>query len=171
MLKINNLIKCLGFISVVALIALLSTPGYAKVFDEAALLRTMSERIEYGPALRTLKSNGYLSARPRIRIDYDDYYIPIRPFSVLGSRVVVVQENYLLRNVGCCADPGIGLFFEGSNVASLNRIAEFAVANKCIYRQGNALIIPELPPSFVRLNPGKIYALLRCSDGDEARRG
>jgi hypothetical protein len=171
MLNINKLIKSLGLISVVTLSALLGAPAFAKVFDEATLLQTMSQRIEYGPALRALKSDGYLRARPRIRVDYDDYYIPIRPFSVLGSRVVVVQENYLLRDVGCCADPGIGLFFEGSNVASLNRIRDFAVANKCIYRQGNALIRPELPPSFLRLNPNKIYALLRCSDGDEARRG
>jgi hypothetical protein len=161
----------LGLASLTLLTFMGAMPANAQTFQQAPLLQAMTQRIEYGPALRALKRDGFLGARPQTRVEYSDFYLPKRTFSVMGSKVVVVQENYLSRDIGCCADPGISLFFEGSNVASLTQIMEFATAHKCVYRQGNALITPELPPSFLRLKPNKTYAMLRCSDGDEARRG
>jgi hypothetical protein len=156
-------------LAVTAFAACVCTSAMAQLVDTAPLLQAMSDRNEYGAALRTLKQVGYLSARPQIRSNYDDYYRPLRAFNVLGNRVVVVQENYLVRDVGCCADPGIGLYFESNSSTSLSSVRDFALANKCIYYQGPALLAAELPRSFLRFRANKFYALMRCSDGDEAR--
>jgi hypothetical protein len=146
-----------------------TTIAQAQAFSERSLLAAMEARTEYGEPLRALKRDGYLSARPQNRSNYDDFYRPLRAFRVMGAKVVVVQENYLGRYVGCCADPGIGLYFESADVATLNGIRDFATTNKCIYLQGNALIAPELPRAFLRFKANTFYAMLRCSDGDERR--
>jgi hypothetical protein len=169
MTTVKRALKTLFFVALVAAVTGSYSPVQAQRFDQSGLLTAMEQRTEYGAPLRALKRDGYLATRPRIRTNYDDFYFPTRSFSVLGGKVVVVQENYLGRYVGCCADPGIGLYFEGSSKASFIAVEDFAIANKCIYLEGNDMVTQELPTNFMRLKPRKSYALLRCSDGDKNR--
>ena len=81
-----------------------------------------------GAVLREMKAQEYIPFKPR-RIDYTDYYPLLKNVSVFGHDLVVVEEEYMTKFVGCCVSEGAGF------VVRLNGDAQplerFAAANQC----------------------------------------
>jgi hypothetical protein len=141
----------------------------AQQIDEAQLWASVAQREDFGVPLQSLKGQGYLPARPRTRQDFNDFYVPRQPFSVMGSRVIMVRENDMIRDIGCCADPGICVLFPVSNETSVATIQNFARTNKCELRNNTNEISGEVPRGLVSLDNRSNYRLLSCADLDESR--
>jgi hypothetical protein len=120
-----------------------------------------------GAALRELKKNGVISAKPQRRVDYRDFYVVHKPLSILGHQAVLFEEEYQIRFIGCCVNDGAGvvLRLQGDTRA----LEDFAKKNQCKVRKygaagelrGDGFGLEELP-----LADGQ-YAHLSCHVNDE----
>lgn len=110
---------------------------------EAALIASMSysqakgDRLkDSGDAIRAYIAGGYVSRKPDQRRDYTDYRVLKKPATLLGQKILVLEEEYLVKYIGCCVNDGIGAILEiGPDDAPLK---EFAKANRCLLNEENA---------------------------------
>ena len=113
-------------------------PGapHAQEAPEKELLAAMSysaargDRLKQpGGAIRAYIKAGYVPRKPDKRMDYTDYRVLTKPASLLGHRLVVVEEEYLTKYIGCCVNEGVGAIVqvEGDDSA----LRSFAKQNKC----------------------------------------
>ena len=52
---------------------------------------------------------GYIDNKPNLRADYTDYYLLNKPARFMGHELVMIEEEYMSRYIGCCVSPGAGL--------------------------------------------------------------
>lgn len=120
-----------------------------------------------GVVLRDFKAAGLIPFKPD-RVDYTDYYPVLKPLQVLGHDLVIVEEEYMARYVGCCVSEGAGMVLRLHG--DTKRLEAFAQANKCSvekfkdaaeYRDNHMNVRFPLPAG--------AYAALSCRARDEER--
>jgi len=117
-----------------------------------------------GKAIRAYKAAGVLPQRPR-RQDYTDYYVVRKPTTFMGNPMVLVVEEYMGAYVGCCVNPGAGVYVRVTG--SIEAMHDFARLNRCRveeYPDRKALRV--VVPAGLAMPPGK-YAALLCQESDE----
>ena len=128
-----------SFTLVLSLLTLVAQVAAAQVSDplEAQLIKSMQlNRKEHlrmeepGVAIRAYINSGHVSAKPNSRQDYTDYRILKRPARLFGQLIVVLEEEYLKRFVGCCVSPGIGAILQVD--ADQAALKNFASSNGCL---------------------------------------
>ncbi|WIV98462.1 hypothetical protein [Kinneretia aquatilis] len=118
-----------------------------------------------GAVLREFKAQGLIPFRPSMRIDYTDYYPVQKSVLLFGHDLVVLEEEYMTKYVGCCVSEGGGALVRLKG--AINELEAFAKANLCSVREYESLekYQKESHVSFA-LPPGR-YAELSCRARDE----
>jgi hypothetical protein len=83
-----------------------------------------------GKAIRTYINAGYLNIKPNTRTDYTDHWLLKHSAPFLGNDLVMIDEEYMTKFIGCCVNPGLILTIR-TTPAGLNSLRNFAKANKC----------------------------------------
>lgn len=78
--------------------------------------------------LREFKAAGLIARKPE-RSDYTDYYLVLKPLRVFGHDLVLIEDEYMLKYVGCCVSEGAGLALRTNG--GLGELEAFARKNKC----------------------------------------
>ena len=97
----------------------------AMTYDAAKDART----IESGVAVRAFARAGLVPLKPNRRLDYTDYRAFRKPASLFGQELVVLEEEYPSRYIGCCVSPGIGAIVKVG--AGFDQLERFAAASRC----------------------------------------
>jgi hypothetical protein len=129
------------------------------------LKKGTNERIgTSGAAIQAYMQAGYLDAKPNLRADYTDYYLLKKPVPFMGHELVMIEEEYMSRWIGCCVSPGAGLSVKVSG--SLKPLEQFARVHRCSLND-NSDLQGELASLGIRhkLAPGR-YATLSCRERD-----
>jgi len=120
-----------------------------------------------GMVVREFKAAGLIPFKPE-RVDYTDYYPVLKPLQVLGHDLVIVEEEYMGRYVGCCVSEGAGMVLRLRGDAA--RLEAFAQANKCsVEKFKDAAAYRENNPNVGFPLPAGAYAALSCRARDEAQ--
>ena len=121
--------------------------------------------MEAGPAIRQFIAAGYVDRRPTRRADYVDYRVLKRPFQFLGQTLIVIEEEYMTQNVGCCVNEGSGAIFRVSGDRA--ELTAFAAANKCRLTVDQSDIRSQLAEVGLGREQGEL-ARLSCRERDIA---
>jgi len=120
-----------------------------------------------GKAIQAYMKEGVVNKKPNQRADYVDYYVVKKPASFMGHALVVIEEEYMSKYVGCCVDPGVGITVRLTG--SPRNLEEFVEANKCSWdsRVDAQAALRRLGIKTV-LRQGR-YAYLSCRENDTRR--
>ncbi len=103
--------------------------GLAKALQ---IKKGTTERVgDSGKALQAYMKQGFINNRPNQRADYTDYYVLNKPTMFMGHELVILEEEYMTRHIGCCVSPGAGLTVKVSK--STTDLEKFASKNKCAF--------------------------------------
>jgi hypothetical protein len=117
-----------------------------------------------GQAIRAYKEAGVLPFRPT-RSDYTDHYTVTKPTKFMGHDLVIVSEAYMTKYIGCCVDPGAGMYVKIA--ADTARMQSFARANRCRFEEfADHKVLLDAAPVKADLALGR-YAALLCHESDE----
>lgn len=124
-----------------------------------------TERIaDSGKAIQAYMREGIVGRKPNQRYDYTDYYLLKKSASLMGHELIVIEEEYLSKYIGCCVNPGVGVSVRV--VGSTKNLQEFASANKCTFTEAIDLQ-NELLSVGVKANLSQgSYANLSCRERD-----
>jgi hypothetical protein len=141
-----------------------ASPGPQAIADDAlaeGLVRVMrlnadrSERLaEPGEAIRAYIKAGYVRLKPELREDYTDYRVVRMPAKLFGQELLVIEEEYQLKFIGCCVNEGVGVLLRVT--ADLAPLKEFASANGCSMRDSRADIVEILQKLKVKPIDGEL---------------
>ena len=111
-----------------------------------------------------LKKEGYIAKKKNSRADYTDYYLLKKPIKFLGHEVILLEDEYPSKYIGCCVSPGLGAIVKvNGNVANLNA---YAKANKCTL-EDKVDVNGTLRSAGLKISGGKEhYAYLSCRERD-----
>lgn len=126
---------------------------------------TKQERIgNSGKAIQAYMREEFAGKKPDSRADYTDYYVLKKPTKLLGHDLVLIEEEYMSRYVGCCVSPGAGVTVR-VNGNSENLLA-FAEANRCTFSDDIDIqgILAEVGIAFIPQEG--VYASLSCRERD-----
>jgi hypothetical protein len=130
----------------------------------AGLVRTMrlnaerTERLaEPGEAIRAYIKAGYVRLKPELREEYTDYRVMRLPAKLFGQELLVVEEEYLTKFIGCCVNEGVGVILRVT--ADLAPLKEFAAANGCSLRNDRTDIVATLQKLKVKPVEGELVAM------------
>jgi len=104
-----------------------------------------------GVPIQAYKKQGLISFKPTKREDYTDYYVLKKPATFLGQKLIVIEEEYMIKFVGCCVDEGLGVFVE--TVGPTDALKALAAENRCEYKEGEEVrqdiagLSPAIAPS------------------------
>lgn len=141
---------------------------------EAALIKALqlkpgtSERAgDSGAAIQGYVKAGLLDRRPSQRSDYTDYWLLKQPATFMGHELLVIEEEYPSKFIGCCPNEGMGVDLRV--VGSTDALEDFAEAHGC--RLSLEYDLPhQLRTAGVRAKlPKGRYASLSCRERDIAR--
>jgi len=120
-----------------------------------------------GQAIQAYMREGVVNKRPNERYDYTDYYHVKKPASFMGHDLVVIEEEYMTKFIGCCVNPGAAVTVKLNG--SPNNLERFAEKNMCSF-DDNVGIKDGLRgvSSKVALPKGR-YATLSCRSNDTRR--
>jgi hypothetical protein len=117
-----------------------------------------------GAAIRAYKSAGVLPFRPQ-RSDYTDHYPVIKPTRFMGQELVLVSEQYMTKYIGCCVDPGAGMYVRV--LTKIDAMKAFARANQCRVEEfADRKALLDATPVTAAMEAGR-YAALHCHESDE----
>jgi hypothetical protein len=117
-----------------------------------------------GAAIRAYKDASALPSRPQ-RSDYTDYYPVIKPTRFMGQQLVLVSEQYMIKHIGCCVDPGTGMYIRV--LTNTDAMKAFARINHCRVRKfADSKALHDSTPATFGLEAGR-YAALLCHESDE----
>lgn len=120
-----------------------------------------------GQAIRAYMQAGLLRTKPDQRFDYTDYYLLQKPAPFLGHELVLIEEEYITRYIGCCVSPGVGVTVKVQG--STQNLARFAQANRCTLTD-HVDLAHELREVAIRNKvPKGHYASLSCRERDAER--
>lgn len=137
-------------------------PGLIKALK---LKRGTTERLgDSGTALQAYIKAGYMDLKPVQRADYTDYRLFKKPTKLMGHTLVLVEEEYMARHIGCCVNPGVAVTVRVSG--SSDNLEQFADENGCSFDDAadprSALDTYGIKANFPK---GK-YASISCREGD-----
>lgn len=133
--------------------------------DALRLKKGTTERLgDSGKAIQGYMREGFVNKRPNQRADYTDYYLLKKPARFMGYELVVIEEEYMSRHVGCCVNPGAGVTVKVTEDTA--KLQAFARANGCTISD-RVNLREELSRVGIRMNfsPGR-YAALSCRERD-----
>ena len=120
-----------------------------------------------GQAIRAYMQAGLLRTKPDQRFDYTDYYVLQKPAPFLGHELVLIEEEYITRYIGCCVSPGVGVTVKVQG--STQNLEKFAQANRCTLTD-NVDLAHELREVAIKNRfPKAHYASLSCRERDAER--
>lgn len=141
---------------------------------EAALIKALQlkpgtrERAgDSGAAIQGYVKAGLLDRRPSQRSDYTDYWLLKQPASFMGHELLIIEEEYPSKFIGCC--PSEGADVDLRVVGSTGALEDFAETHGCRLETGY-----DLPGQLrgiglrAKLPKGQ-YASLSCRERDIAR--
>jgi len=156
-------------------LAIAGTAAIAAPSDEelvAGLLKSLEpvpdlkRQENVGSALRAFKTRGFIAVRPQ-RLDYTDFYPLQKSIRVFGHDLVWLEEEYMVKFIGCCVNEGGGFLLRLNGSSS--EIAEFASKNQCSLREFDNLAQYRQNSLFkYPLSEGR-YAAVSCRVRDERR--
>lgn len=120
-----------------------------------------------GQAIRAYMQAGLVSKTPQQRFDYTDYYLVNKPTPFLGHELVLIEEEYIDKYIGCCVSPGAGVTVKVHG--STQKLQQFARANRCTLRD-NVDLAHELREVAIKTRVASAhYASLSCRERDAER--
>ncbi|WP_150119094.1 hypothetical protein [Massilia sp. NR 4-1] len=120
-----------------------------------------------GKAIQAYMREGLISQRPNQRADYTDYYLLRKPAKFMGHELMVIEEEYMSRYVGCCVSPGIGISVKVAG--STRNLQKFADENKCTFTD-HVDLHNELGQVSIKAKlPHGDFASLSCRERDASR--
>ncbi len=140
----------------------------AGLINALRLKRGTTERVgDSGKAIQAYMRKGLVRRRPDQRAGYTDYYLLNKPAKFMGHELVVIEEEYKTRHLGCCVDPGVGVSIRA--VGSTKNLKEFAEANECMFTDPVNLQY-ELGKIYININlPPGHFASLSCRERGAVR--
>ena len=120
-----------------------------------------------GRAIRAYQHAGLVSKTPRQRFDYTDYYLLEKPVPFMGHELVLIEEEYRTRYIGCCASPGVGITLKVHG--SLKNLQQFARANRCTLTDHVDFAQALREVAIKNKVPRAHYASLSCRERDAER--
>lgn len=110
--------------------------GAAAAQPEQSLIRALSLDAATGQrlapsatAIKAFIAGGYVPRKPDLRFDYTDYRALRKEARLFGFTILVLEEEYMAKYVGCCVSPGLGVMLSGAG--DLAMLTAFAAANGC----------------------------------------
>ena len=136
---------------------------------EAGLIKAMTlkpgttDRLgDSGVALQAYIKAGYMDPKPNQRADYTDYRLLKKPTMLMGHTLVLIEEEYMTRHIGCCVSPGVGVTVRMSG--STDKLEKFAEKNGCSF-DGAADPNEQLKTYGIKANlPKGKYVALSCRE-------
>jgi hypothetical protein len=120
-----------------------------------------------GKALQAYMREGLINKKPNRRADYTDYYLLNKLTTFMGHELLVIEEEYMTRHIGCCVSPGAGVTVKVSG--STKNLENFASKNKCAFTD-NVDLQSELSSVGLKTSRAKgHYASLSCRERDATR--
>lgn len=120
-----------------------------------------------GKAIQAYMREGVVNKKPNQRADYTDYYVVKKPASFMGHELVVIEEEYMSKYIGCCVNPGAGVTVKVNG--SPKNLEKFADANKCSIAD-NVDVQGELRRFGIKTAFSKgHYASISCRENDASR--
>lgn len=135
----------------------------AMKYDKAAEKRAGTS----GKAIQAYMKAGYVNPRPNVRADYTDYYLLNKPATFLGYPLVVIEEEYMTRHVGCCVSEGLGVTV--SVIGNTAALQKFAKLNYCTVEEKTDPGAELLTFGIKNALPKGRYASLSCRERDAMR--
>lgn len=132
------------------------------------LKKGTTERVgDSGKAIQAYMKLGFTSKKPNQRADYTDYYLLNKPAKFMGHDLLVIEEEYMLKYVGCCVSPGVGVTVKV--VGDTKNLEKFASENRCTLTD-HVNIKDELNRISIKANiPIGNFASLSCRERDADR--
>lgn len=127
------------------------------------LNKATNDRIgDSGRAIRGYIKANYLKKKP-MRFDYVDSWVLQKPANFMGYNLLVIEEEYQTKYIGCCVDPGVGAILKVKG--SIKKLLSFARRNGCSVDQRGE-VRRKLKSLGVRLQKSKKYVSLSCRERD-----
>ncbi len=117
-----------------------------------------------GKAIRAYMRDGYVGKKPDRRADYTDYYVLKKPATIMGHDLLLIEEEYMSRYIGCCVSPGAGVTVK-INGSAIN-LEKFAQKNACRLSKFSDLRQQLQNVGIVANFPAGHYASLSCRERD-----
>lgn len=138
------------------------------LINALSLKKGSTERLgNSGKTIQSYMKEGFVNKKPNQRADYTDYYLLKKPAMFMGHELLVIEEEYMSKYIGCCVSPGMGVTVKVSG--SPKNLENFAVKNKCTLTN-DVDIQAELKSVSVNANfPRGQYASLSCRERDASR--
>jgi len=137
------------------------------LLDAMRLKPGTSERsAKSGPMIMAYVQGGYLDLKPNQREDYTDYRLFKKPAQLMGHTLMLVEEEYMARHIGCCVSEGLGVTVQV--VGSTDQLEKFAEQNGCSFAE-QVDLAAELKGIGINARiPKAKYATLSCRERDIA---
>lgn len=141
--------------------------GAAQATDEAlaaglvGAMRLNADRTERlnepGEAIRAYIKAGYVRLKPELREEYTDYRVVRLPATLFGQALLVIEEEYLTKFIGCCVNEGVGVILRVT--ADRAPLKVFASANGCSISDERADIVATLQKLKVKPVDGDLVSM------------
>lgn len=117
-----------------------------------------TERLaEPGEAIRAYIKAGYVRLKSELRDDYTDYRVVQLPAKFFGQELLVIEEEYLSKFIGCCVNEGTGVILRVT--ADLAPLKAFAAANGCSVRDDRRDTVERLQKLKVKPVEGEFVSM------------
>jgi len=114
--------------------------------------------------INILKENKVIAKNADKRLDYTDYYITSSSVKFMGADILLVEEEYMDQNIGCCVNPGFGLSLRKDE--NIDGLENFAKENGCAL-ENNLALSEKLSGLEINYNlPQGKFAYLSCREND-----
>lgn len=120
-----------------------------------------------GQAIRAYQQAGLVSKTPRQRFDYTDYYLLDKPVPFMGHELVLIEEEYIDKYIGCCVSPGVGITLKVHG--SIKNLQQFARASRCTLTDHIDFAHALREVAIKNKVPKAHYASLSCRERDAER--
>lgn len=119
---------------------------------------------ESRPVILAYQRAGLISKKPQQRADYIDFYLLQKPASFMGHQLILLEEEYMDKYVGCCVSSGLGLMLRVN--ADTRPLQDFADKNACTFTP-HADVFDRLKTYGIQHKLDKAdYAQLSCREWD-----
>ena len=137
-----------------------------KLISAMTLNTKTGERFgDSGEAIQAYIKNGSLGKAPSMRIDYTDYWEVKNQVDFMGHTLVIIEEEYINKYIGCCVSPGIGITVKANK--DINELKDFANINKCSFTVMNqSELNSELDFVGIKAFDKGKYVTLSCRERD-----
>ena len=133
--------------------------------DALRLKPGTSERVgKSGAAIKAYAKAGFIGTKADKRADYTDYHLLKKPAPFMGHTLVVLEQEYMVKNVGCCVSPGLGLTVK--LVGGAGNLEAFAKQNGCKLSTGVDPVADLKAVGIKATLPPASYATLSCRERD-----